>query len=246
MRNGRAGLENRNEQDLRIKNLLQGAILLDERKNEIHKEELNIIFDEIDKKRVKKSRLKRIAIIAAAFIIVIGATAKYTDFADEIIPKDVIAGKTEKTEVNTNNGIIGVYDEKYAEEISEEEMCLCTNWEQVETAKEVYPDLILLTKAPKDYELKELKIWPREDTYYMVFKGKDNEMEITQSERKETTLLNNLIEEKEYHGISVYRHCNQNKEIMWSFTIGEKLIFVKGAKKTEDINNIIDILKKTI
>lgn len=108
----------------------------------------------VDKSLAERCRRrKRIAGIAAGFVVVLLAGI----LACTNLTADVDADKNPKEERITEDGVI-IEDGGWGSSEDEDNVRIVTDWEQVEEAKVILPNLIVPKYVPKEYEFEKLTI----------------------------------------------------------------------------------------
>ncbi len=129
-----------------------------------------------ERKQVKwKKRKLRIAGFAALFMIVLVSAA----LVFRAFTTDVGANKNAPEEIITEDGVV-IEDKGWGS--SGEDCWTITNWDEIETVKATFPDLMIPRYIPEGYEFEELTVEYTEigsETYeYMFSNGQGETIEI--------------------------------------------------------------------
>lgn len=126
-----------------------------------------------ERKQVKrKKRRLRIAGVAALFMIVLVSAA----LVFRAFTTDVGANKNAPEEIITEDGVV-IEDKGWGS--SGEDCWTITNWDEIETVKATFPDLMIPRYIPEGYEFEELtveRMTPENNMYKYVFSNKDGEV----------------------------------------------------------------------
>lgn len=135
----------------------------------------------------RKKRRQRIAGFAALFVIaLVSAALVFHAFTD-----DVGANKNAPEEIITEDGVV-IEDKGWGS--SGEDCWTITSWDEVETAKATFPDLMIPQYIPEGYEFEELTVEYTEigsETYEYMFlneQGEAIEIEISYINENETAI----------------------------------------------------------
>lgn len=129
-----------------------------------------------ESKQVKrKKRRLRIAGFAALFMIVLVSAA----LVFRAFTTDVGANKNAPEEIITEDGVV-IEDKGWGS--SGEDCWTITNWDEIETVKATFPDLMIPRYIPEGYEFEELTV-ERVETgdavyRYFFFDGKEDQIQI--------------------------------------------------------------------
>lgn len=125
-----------------------------------------------ERKQVKrKKRTLRIAGFAALFMIVLVSAA----LVFRAFTTDVGANKNAPEEIITEDGVV-IEDKGWGS--SGEDCWTITNWDEIETVKEIFPDLVIPQYIPDGYAFEELtveRLTPANNIYRYVFLNKNGE-----------------------------------------------------------------------
>lgn len=129
-----------------------------------------------ERKQVKrKKRTLRIAGVAALFMIVLVSAA----LVFRAFTTDVGANKNAPEEIITEDGVV-IEDKGWGN--SGEDCWTITNWDEIETVKATFPDLMIPRYIPEGYEFEELtveRVVTGDTAYmYLFLNGRNEQMEI--------------------------------------------------------------------
>lgn len=140
-----------------------------------------------ERKQVKwKKRRLRIAGFAALFMIVLVSAA----LVFRAFTTDVGANKNAPEEIITEDGVV-IEDKGWGS--SGEDCWTITSWDEIETVKATFPDLMIPRYIPEGYEFEELTV-ERVETgdavcRYFFFDGKEDQIQIEILIASETELV---------------------------------------------------------
>lgn len=135
-----------------------------------------------DAARKQRKKYRRIAGLAALFVIVVAGAIMVFDFIDA----DVEADKNSKEEIVTEDGSIIIEDGGWGS--SSEDGWTITDWKEVEIAKATIPELVVPGYVPEGYEFDKLKIFGGKyffDVEYIFISDSKGELIIHQYKQDE-------------------------------------------------------------
>lgn len=143
-----------------------------------------------ERKQVKrKKRRLRIAGFAALFMIVLVSAA----LVFRAFTTDVGANKNAPEEIITEDGVV-IEDKGWGS--SGEDCWTITNWDEIETVKATFPDLMIPRYIPEGYEFEELTVEYTEienETYeYMFSNGQGETIEIEMAMINKGEIVKNI------------------------------------------------------
>lgn len=141
-----------------------------------------------ERKQVKrKKRRLRIAGVAALFMIVLVSAA----LVFRAFTTDVGANKNAPEEIITEDGVV-IEDKGWGS--SGEDCWTITNWDEIETVKATFPDLMIPRYIPEGYEFEELtveRVVTGDTVYAYLFLNRKNEqmeIELVSTGKSETAI----------------------------------------------------------
>lgn len=200
---------------------------------------LKKLASEADKR--KKRRYRRIAGIAALFVVVVAGAIMVFDFADT----DVEADKNSKEEIVTEDGSIIIEDGGWGS--SSEDGWIITDWAEVEIAKATIPELIVPGYIPEGYEFKKLYIENFEGghvNYNYLFCENEKTLEVKQSLYKSNISsyeINNYEKKYDCFVGDVYIQNTGDKKAIIQIDDGS-LVEVIGEMSDSELIKIIEKL----
>lgn len=142
-----------------------------------------------DAARKQRKKYRRIAGLAALFVIVVAGAIMVFDFIDA----DVEADKNSKEEIVTEDGSIIIEDGGWGS--SSEDGWTITDWKEVEIAKATIPELVVPGYVPEGYEFDRLNITGMEGGHKIckyIFLNKEKRV-----------VVNEIIRESELSSYSI-------------------------------------------
>lgn len=193
------------------------------------------------KEQRRKSRIKTITAVAAAFLIVVGAVLAVGGCFGA-----VEADKNDRTKVEEQDGSVVISDENADGQEVGSESVIETDWNKVDKLKEKYPEMITFTDVPDGMEFVNVEVNEKADSVVYItyiFEKEDRNISLIQGyyndKRQETQGIDNYDEVLKYKNKDIYIYRKENG-IMAKIATGNSEIDVIGTVNEKELNIILD------